>query len=113
MSDDLAELRQYVVEEIVETREPIFFGELVYMVTEITRATDSSEDPRRRARDVAAQLVREGTLRPGEHTGGTFVPWPTGPEESADRILAAVDALIRDNVQPLPGQVCYLDLPAR
>ncbi|ASO19608.1 hypothetical protein AHOG_09820 [Actinoalloteichus hoggarensis] len=87
----------------------VYFAELESMILEIT---GSSDDLLRRAGEAAVQFVRDGTIIPGTltETHG-FTPWPTTPDESADRIHHEVTTMIRHGQDPLPGQICWFDIP--
>lgn len=103
----LDELRAYVREAAED--DWIYFAEILSMVREVTGSTD---DLLSQAGRAAARLVREGTIVPGTltETDG-FTPWPTTPAESADRIEREVDTMLRDGVAPVPGDLCWFDLP--
>ncbi|AOS64928.1 hypothetical protein [Actinoalloteichus hymeniacidonis] len=104
----LAELRRYVVEEAEE--DWFSFDDMLSMIREVT---GSSDDLLQQAGEAAVQFVREQTIVPGTLTETEgFTPWPTSPTESADRIEHEVAAMIRDGISPMPGQICWFDLPA-
>lgn len=101
------ELRSTVIEAAED--DWLYFAELLSIVREVT---GSSDDLLRRAGEAAAQLVREGIIVPGalsETTG--FTPWPTSADESAERIEREVATMVEDGTDPLPGDLCWFDLP--
>ncbi|APU14161.1 MULTISPECIES: hypothetical protein [Actinoalloteichus] len=87
----------------------VYFAEIESMILEIDGASD---DLLRQAGEAAVQFVREGVIIPGTLTEAEgFVPWFTSPAESADRVRQEVDVLLRDRIDPRPGQICWFDVP--
>jgi hypothetical protein len=103
----LDELRAYLLEAAED--DWIYFAEVLSMVREVTGSTD---DLLRQAGQAAAQFVRDGVIVPGTLTEADgFTPWPTSPTESAERIEREVATMLRDGVDPLPGDLCWFDVP--
>jgi hypothetical protein len=89
----------------------VYFAEILSMVREITGSTD---DLLRQAGQAAAQFVREGVIVPGTLTEAKgFTPWPTSAGESAACIEREVAAMLCAGADPLPGDLCWFDLPDR
>lgn len=65
----------------------------------------------RRAGELAAEMIRAGTIAPG-FLGDGFQPWRTTPAEGARRIVEYVRQLPRDGVEIVFGVPCWFDLTA-
>jgi hypothetical protein len=102
------ELRKSLIEAAED--DWVYFAEIQALIRDIT---GSDYDLLKRAGQAAAQFVREGTVIPGNLTEAEgFTPWPSTPEESAQRIEQEVTAMVESETEPEIGDVCWFDLPS-